>query len=61
MSLLEHPAAVASLPDAVVSAGDVRGSRRRLEGFLRGCLPCLYCEEQRELAPVVLQGKLSDC
>src|SRR5271169_207086 len=59
MSLLEHPAAVALLSDAEVSAADVRGCHRRLEGFLQRYLPCFYREEQRELAQVVLQGKLS--
>jgi SRSO17 transposase len=59
MSLLEHPAAQALLADAEVSAADVRGCRRRLEGFLRRYLPRFYREEQRELAQVVLQGKLS--
>jgi SRSO17 transposase len=60
MSLLEHPAALALLSDAEVSASDVRGCRRRLEGFLQRYLPRFYREEQRELAQVVLQGKLSN-
>src|ERR1700719_183919 len=60
MSLLEHPTAQALLADAEVSAGDVRGCRRRLEGFLHRYLPRFYREEQRELAQVVLQGKLSN-
>jgi SRSO17 transposase len=59
MSLLEHPTAQALLDDAEVSAADVRGCRRRLERFLERYLPCFYREEQRELARVVLQGKLS--
>src|ERR1700681_2347931 len=59
MSLLEHPTAQALLADAEVSAGDVRGCRRRLEGFLHRYLPRFYRQEQRELAQVVLQGKLS--
>ena len=59
MSLLEHPAAQALLADAEVSAADVRGCRRRLAGFLRRYLPRFYREEQRELAQVVLRGKLS--
>src|SRR5450755_5163608 len=60
MSLLEHPAALALLSDAEVSASDVRGCRRRLEGFLQRYLPRFYREEQRALAQVVLQGKLSN-
>ena len=60
MSLLEHPTAQALLSDADVSAADVRGGRRRLEGFLQRYLPRFYREEQRELALVVLQGKLSN-
>jgi SRSO17 transposase len=60
MSLLEHPIAQALLADAEVSASDVRGCRQRLERFLRRYLPRFYREEQRELAQVVLQGKLSN-
>lgn len=59
MSLLEHPDAMALLDDAEVSAAAIRGCQRRLEGFLQRYLPCFYREEQRELAEVVLQGKLS--
>ena len=60
MSLLEHPTAQALLGDAEVSAADVRGCRRGLERFLRRYLPRFYREEQRELAQVILQGKLSN-
>jgi SRSO17 transposase len=59
MSLLEHPDAQALLADADVSAADVRSCERRLETFLHRYLPCFYREEQRELAQVVVQGKLS--
>jgi SRSO17 transposase len=59
MSLLEHPRAQALLADAEVSAAAVRGCGQRLERFLRRYLPCFYREEQRALAHVVLQGKLS--
>jgi SRSO17 transposase len=59
MSLLEHPAALALLADADVSAEDVRGCCLRLEHFLRRYLPCFYRQEHHELARVVLQGKLS--
>lgn len=59
MSLLEHPKAQALLADAEVSPAAVRGCRERLTLFLRRYLPKFYREEQRELAQVVLQGKLS--
>ena len=59
MSLLEHPTAQALLADAEVSAADVRGCRQRLQRFLQRYLPRFYRQEQRELAEVVLQGKLS--
>jgi SRSO17 transposase len=59
MSLLEHPQAQALLADADVSAAAVRGCSQRLESFLQRYLPCFYRQEQRELAQVVLQGKLS--
>jgi SRSO17 transposase len=58
-SLLERPEAQALLADAQVSAGDVRGCGYRLHDFLERYLPRFYREEQRELAEVVLQGKLS--
>ena len=60
MSRLEHPAAVALRSDAEISVSDVRGCRRRLEGFLQRYLPRFYREEQRELAQVVVQGKRSN-
>lgn len=59
MSLLEHPTAQALLDDAEVSADAVRGCARRLQHFLQRYLPRFYRQEQRELAQVVLQGKLS--
>src|SRR5208283_3046038 len=59
MSILEHPKAQALLADADVSAADVRGCHQRLELFLQRYLPHFYRKEQRELAQVVLQGKLS--
>jgi SRSO17 transposase len=59
MSLLEHPKAQALLADAEISPAMVRGCRDRLQGFLRRYLPLFYREEQRELAEVVLHGKLS--
>src|SRR5437870_4539177 len=59
MSLLEHPQAQALLDDAEVSAADVRSCRQRLQRFLQRYLPQFYREEQRELAAVVIQGRLS--
>jgi SRSO17 transposase len=59
MSLLEHPDAQALLADCEVSAAGVRGCGQRLEQFLHRYLPWFYREEQRDLALVVLQGKLS--
>src|ERR1700680_870862 len=59
-TILEHPAAQALLADADVSPADVRGCRERLHAFLARYLPRFYREEQRELAQVVLQGKLSN-
>jgi SRSO17 transposase len=58
-SLLERPQAKALLADAEVSAAAVRGCQQRLERFLQRYLPRFYREEHRELAQVVLQGKLS--
>jgi SRSO17 transposase len=58
-SLLEHPEALALLADAEVSAADIRGCRARLQRFLGRYLPLFYREEQRELAEVVVGGKLS--
>jgi SRSO17 transposase len=59
MSLLDHPKARALLADAEVSADDVRSCGLRLEHFLHRYLPWFYREEHRDLARVLLQGKLS--
>jgi SRSO17 transposase len=59
MSLLEHPTAQALLADAEISAASVRGCGQRLQRFLRRYLPRFYREEQRVLAEVVVEGKLS--
>jgi SRSO17 transposase len=59
-SLLEHPEAQALLADAEVSPAAVRGCRDRLQGVLRRYLPLFYRQEQRDLAEVVLEGKLSN-
>ena len=47
------------LADADVSAAAVRGCGHRLQRFLARYLPCFYRVEQRELAGVVIEGKLS--
>lgn len=60
MSLLYDPIAQALLADAEVSAVQVASCRRTLESFLQRYLPRFYRVEQRELALVVLQGKLSN-
>jgi SRSO17 transposase len=60
MSLLEHPRAQALLADAELSADDVAGCRHRLTAFLQRYLPCFYRAEQRDLARVVSEGRLSD-
>ena len=60
MSLLEHPQAQALLEDATVTGSAVRGCQERLAQFLQRYLPLFYRIEQRELATVVVQGKLSN-
>jgi SRSO17 transposase len=59
MSLLENAEARALLADAEVSAAAVRGCHQHLERFLQRYLPLFYRAEHRELAQVVIQGKLS--
>jgi SRSO17 transposase len=59
MSLLEHPQAQALLADAEVSPSAVRSCLGRLQSFLARYLPRFLRSEQRELAEVVLHGKLS--
>ena len=59
MSLLEHPTAQTLLADAEISAASLRGCSHRLERFLQRYLPRFYRKEQRALAEVVVQGKLS--
>jgi SRSO17 transposase len=58
-SLLEHPAAQALLADATLSASAVTDCTDRLTGFLQRYLPLFYRQEQRELATVVIRGRLS--
>ena len=59
MSLLEHPRAQALLAEVELTPQAVRSCSLRLQSFLGRYLPCFYRIEQRELAEVVLQGKLS--
>jgi SRSO17 transposase len=60
MSLLEHPKAQALLAEAEVTAEAVRGCKERLSRFLKRYLPLFYRAEQRELAELVIAGKLSN-
>jgi SRSO17 transposase len=60
MSLLEHPKAQALLAEAEVTADAVRGCKERLTLFLKRYIPLFYRVEQRELAQVVIEGKLSN-
>ena len=60
MSLLETPEALALLDEAVVPLEAVQGGLRRLAGFIERYLPWFYRKEQRELACVVLEGRLSN-
>ena len=58
MSLLEDPQAQALLAEAQVTAGQVRGSRRRLESFLERYVPLFYRKEQGHNARIVVEGLL---
>jgi SRSO17 transposase len=60
MSVLETPEARALLEEAVVPLEAVQGGLLRLARFLRRYLPWFYRDEQRELARVVLEGRLSN-
>jgi SRSO17 transposase len=60
MSLLESPEALALLADAVVPIEVVQGCAAALQPFLERYLPLFYRREHRELASVVIAGKLSD-
>jgi SRSO17 transposase len=59
MSLLEHPQAQELLADAVVSAAAVRHCQEHLTQFLQRYLPLFYRHEQRDLATLVIRGRLS--
>jgi SRSO17 transposase len=60
MSLLDHPTAQHLLAEAQVPAKVLEGWPQRLHEFLARYRPRFYRQEQRELASVVLAGKLSD-
>jgi SRSO17 transposase len=59
MSLLEQPQAQELLADAVVSAAAVRHCQEHLTAFLQRYLPLFYRQEQRDLATLVIRGRLS--
>src|SRR5437588_13095675 len=59
MSLLQRPQAQALLADAVVSPAAVRGCQEHLTAFLQRYLPLCYRREQRDLATLVIRGRLS--
>jgi SRSO17 transposase len=59
MSLLDSPRALELLEEAVVPIEVVSRCQGRLSAFLHRYLPRFYRDEQRELASVVVEGKLS--
>src|SRR5262245_2957539 len=59
MSLLEHPQAQELLADATLTAAAVRHGQEHLTQFLQRYLPLFYRKEQRDLAILVIQGRLS--
>jgi SRSO17 transposase len=59
MSLLDKPQAQELLADAVLSPAAVRDCQEHLTEFLRRYLPLFYRREQRDLATLVLKGRLS--
>jgi SRSO17 transposase len=59
LSLLQHPEAQALLADAKLTAAAIRHCQEHLTQFLQRYLPLFYREEQRQLATVVIQGRLS--
>jgi SRSO17 transposase len=60
LSLLQHPEAQTLLGDATLSAAAVRHCQEHLTQFLQRYLPLFYRKEQRELATLVIRGRLSD-
>ncbi|HZR50782.1 MAG TPA: IS701 family transposase [Streptosporangiaceae bacterium] len=59
MSLLDKPQAQALLADAVLTPAAVRSCQEHLTEFLQRYLPLFYRREQRDLATLVIQGRLS--
>ena len=59
MSLLDRPQAKALLADATVRPQDVRACHDHLTDFLQRYLPLFYRRELRELAALVIRGRLS--
>jgi SRSO17 transposase len=59
MSLLERPEARALLADATLTAAAVRRCQEHLTAFLERYLPLFYRREQRDLATLVIRGRLS--
>src|SRR5712692_3495271 len=59
LSLLQRPEAQVLLRDATLTAAAVRHCQDHLSQFLQRYLPLFYRDEQRELASVVIQGRLS--
>jgi len=59
MSLLEHPKAQELLAEATLTAAAVRHCQEHLTQFLQRYLPHFYRQEQRALATLVIQGRLS--
>ena len=59
-TILEHPEAQELLAQTEVEPNTVRQCARRLTRFLQRYLPCFYRKEQRQLAAVVLEGRLSN-
>jgi SRSO17 transposase len=60
MSLLDHPQAQELLRQAEIPPTALAGWPQRLDRFLHRYLPCFFRQEHRDLAPVVLAGKLSN-
>src|SRR5215212_5724273 len=59
MSLLDRPQARALLDDATVRPAEVQACQDHLTDFLKRYLPLFYRRELRELATLVIQGRLS--
>jgi SRSO17 transposase len=59
MSLLDDPKAQQLLADATLTAAAVRHCQQHLTRFLERYLPLFYRKEQRALATLVIQGRLS--